>query len=208
MSAPDRMDPPYVPIRRTGWATQRTPRSLLAAGVLFVLAAVGVGIAVHPTRSQRAADMNEFLHTMTMDIQSCAGGVAESLQAMRAIEAGTSHDLKTATHIATYGATNCSPANNELLADLVQYQVHESLARFNLNRAVNGLVTWAFPDAQRVQSDIAVILNSQGEARAAASAKLHRDLVVLDNQRAYVDGIMKTAITATSATGKLPSLPG
>jgi hypothetical protein len=208
MHTPARTDPPYVPIRRTRWATRKTPRWLLVAGLLFVMATVAVGVAIHPTRAQRATDMNEFLHDMTVDIQSCAGGVRESLQLMHAIEAGTYHDLKFATHEATYGAGNCSPANNELLDDLIQYQVHESLARFRLDRAVNGLVTWAFPDAQQVQADVAVILNSQGEARTAATAKLQRDLRILDAQRAYVDTIMRTAITATAATGKLPPLPG
>jgi hypothetical protein len=208
MHTPARTDPPYVPIRRTRWATRKTPRWLLVAVILFVLAGVAVGIAIHPTQSQRATDMNDFLHDMKTGIQSCAGGVRESLQVLHAINAGTSQDVKTATHVATYGAANCSPANNELLADLVQYQVHESLARFRLDRAVNGLVTWAFPDAQRVQADVAVILNSQGAARPAATAKLQRDLRVLDGQRAYVYGIMNRAIAGTGATGKLPALPG
>jgi hypothetical protein len=208
MHTPARADPPYVPIRHTRWATRKTPRWLLAAVLLFVTAGVAVGLAIHPTQRQRAADLNEFLHSMTTGIQSCAGGVRESLQVLHAINTGTSHDVKTATHVATYGAANCSPANNELLADLVQYQVHESLARFRLERAVNGLVTWAFPDAQRVMTDVAVILNSRGAARTAATAHLQRDLRVLDGQRAYVNSIMRTAITATGASGKLPQLPG
>lgn len=208
MHTPAQTDPPYVPIRRTPWATRKTPRWLLAAVLLFVAASVAVGVAIHPTQSQRAADMNEFLHAMTTGIQSCAGGVRESLQVLHAINTGASHDVKTATHVATYGAANCSPANNELLADLVLYQVHESLARFKLERAVKGLVTWAFPDAQKVQTDVAVILNSRGAARTAATAQLQRDLRVLDGQRAYVNSIMRTAITATAASGKLPQLPG
>jgi hypothetical protein len=118
------------------------------------------------------------------------------------------HDLPTAIHIASYGASNCSPANNELLDDLVQYQVSESLASFGLPRAVNGLVTWAFPDAQRVQDDVAGVLQANGAARAAATVKLHRDLRTLDAQRVYVNKIMMKAVTATAATGKLPVLPG
>ena len=139
---------------------------------------------------------------MTTDIQSCAGGVRESLTAMRAIQAGTSHDVQTAIHIASYGASNCSPANNELLDDLAQYQVSESLASFGLPRAVDGLLTWAFPYAQRVQNDVADVLRANGAARTAATAKLHRDLRALDAQRAYVDKIMMKAVTATSATGE------
>jgi len=208
MSTPIKTDPPSVPLRHGGWPVRKTPRWLLVAGALVVVAGVLVGLAIHPTRSQRAADMNGFLTDMTTDIQSCAGGVRESLFAMRAIESGSSHDLSTAIGIATYGASNCSPANNELLADLTQYQVSESLASFGLPRVVNGLITWAFPYAQRVQNDVADVLRANGAARAAATVKLHHDLRALDAQRAYVDKIMMKAVTATSATRKLPALPG
>jgi hypothetical protein len=208
MSTPIKTDPPAVPLRHGGWPVHKAPRWLLAAGVLVVAAAVLVGLAIHPTRSQRAADVNGFLRDMTTDIQSCAGGVRESLTVMRAIESGTSHDLQTAIHLASYGASNCSPANNELIDDLAQYQVSESLASFGLPRAVDGLLTWAFPYAQRVQNDVANVLRASGAARTAATVKLHRDLRALDAQRAYVDKIMMKAVTATSATGKLPVLPG
>jgi hypothetical protein len=207
MQTPARADPPYVPIRRT-WPTRRTPRWWFAAWLLVLAAGVLVGIAVHPSRSQRAADLNGFLADMKTDIQSCAGGVAESLTVLRAIEGGTSRDLNTAIRVATYGAGNCSPANNVLLADLVGYQVHESLSSFHLDRVVNGMVTWAFPDAQRVQDDVAAVLRGQGAARAAATAKLQHDLRILDNQRAYLDRIMMAAIRATRATGHPPPLPG
>ncbi len=208
MHTPTRTDPPHVPLRHGGWPVHRAPWWLLAAGALVLAGAVLVGLAHHPTRSQRAADMNGFLHDMTTDIQSCAGGVRDSLTALHAIESGTSHDIATATGIATYGASNCSPANNELLDDLTQYQVSESLASFHLPSAANGLVTWAFPDAQRVQDDVAAVLGAHGAGRAAATSKLQRDLRALDAQRTYVDKIMMNAVTATSATGRLPVLPG
>ena len=171
-------------------------------------AAVLVGIAVHPTRSQRATDLNGFLHDMKTGIQSCAGGVSESLTVLHAIESGASHNLHTAIGVATYGASNCSPANSMPLDDLAQYQVQESLSTFHLDRVVNGLVTWAFPDAQRVQYDVAAALRAHGTARAAANAKLTHDLRVLNGQRSYLDKIMMTAITATGATGRPPALPG
>jgi hypothetical protein len=208
MSTPIKTDPPSVPLRHGGWPVQRAPKWLLAAGLLVLVGAVLVGIAIHPTRPQRATDMNGFLHDMTTDIQSCAGGVSESLFAMREIESGASHDLPTAVGIATYGASNCSPANNELLDDLLGYQVSESLASFHLTRAVDGLLTWAVLDAQRVQNDVAGVLQAKGAARAAATVKLNRDLRVLNAQRAYVDKVMMKAVTATSATAKLPVLPG
>jgi hypothetical protein len=184
------------------------PRWLLAAGLLVLVAGVLVGIAVPPSRSQRAADLNGFLADMKTDIQSCAGGVRDSLTAMRAIEAGTSHYLSTAIGIATYGSQNCSPANNVQLDDLVGYQVHESLSSFRLNRVVYGLVDWATPDALNVQADVAAVLRARGAARAATTAKLQHDLRILDAQRAYLDRIMMTAITATGATGHPPPLPG
>jgi hypothetical protein len=208
VQSPPRADPPYVPIRHTAWPVRRTPRWWFAAGLAIVVAAVLVGIAVHPSQSQRATDLNGFLHDMKTDIQSCAGGVRESLTALHAIEAGTRNDVGTAIHIATYGSANCSPANNMLLEDLVGYQVQESLSSFRLNRVVYGLVDWATPDALRVQADVAAVLRTPDAAGAAASAKLAADLRILDNQRAYLDRIMMTAIRATGATGRPPPLPG
>ena len=208
MDAPARTGPPHVPLRHGGWPVRRTPRWLLLAGVLVVAAAVLVGLAVHPSRAQRATDMNDFLRSMTTGIQSCAGGVRESLTVLRAIDTGTSHDRATAIRVASYGAKNCSPANNSQLADLTQYQVHESLARFHLNRAVEGLVTWAFPYAQRVQNDVAGVLRARGTGQAAARAKLQRELRDLVAQRARVLAVIRPAVRATGATGKLPPLPG
>ena len=208
MQSPPRVDPPYVPIRRTAWPVRRTPRWWFAAGAAIVVAGVLVGIAIHPSKAQRAGDLNGFLTDMKTDIQSCAGGVRDSLIALHSIEAGTSQDVGTAIGIATYGSNNCSPANNMQLDDLVGYQVQESLSSFRLDRVTNGLVTWAFPYAQRVQNDVATILRAQGAARAAATTKLHNDLKILDAQRTYLDKIMMAAITATGASGRPPPLPG
>jgi hypothetical protein len=167
-----------------------------------------VGIAVHPSRSQRATDLNGFLHDMQVDLGSCAAGVGDSLAALRSIEAGTRDDVTTAVGVATFGANNCSPANSMPLDDLVSYQVQESLASFHLDRAVTGLLTWAFPDAQRVMTDIAATLQASGPARAAATTKLQHDLRILNGQRAYVDRIIMTAVRATGATEKPLALPG
>ncbi|HEV2373880.1 MAG TPA: hypothetical protein VGS19_17115 [Streptosporangiaceae bacterium] len=209
MQSPPRAGPPpYVPLRHSRWPTVRTPRWLFLAGLAVVVCAVLIGIAVHPTRGQRATDMDGFLHDMTTGIESCAGGVGESLTVLHAIEAGTSHDVATAVSVAAYGAANCSVANNQPLADMTQYQVQESLARFHLDRVVTGLQTWAAPDAQRVQSDVAAVLRAQGAARAADTARLNRDLRAMDGERAYVDKIMNAAVAATGATAKLPNLPG
>src|SRR5579864_1704467 len=106
---------------------------------------------------------------MNTDIESCAGGVSESLTALREIQSGTSHDIKTAVGIATFGATNCSPANNMPMDDLVQYQPPESLASFHLEQTVNDLFTWGFPDAQRVQADVAMLLTASTSLSASVA---------------------------------------
>ena len=142
-----------IPTRRSGWPVLRTPRWMLAGGVVLVAGLTLAAIPHHPSTSQRAADLRGAVQTMNADIESCAGGVSESLTALRAIQAGTSHDVRTAVGIATFGAANCSPANSMPMDDLVQYQPPESLASFHLEQAVSDLITWGYPDAQRVQAD-------------------------------------------------------
>src|SRR5438477_10660259 len=110
MSTPTRTDPPHVPLRHGGWPAQKAPRWLLVAGAVVLAGAVLTGLAHHPTRSQRAADVNTFLNDMTTDIQSCAGGVREPLTALHAIESGAEHDVQTAPRIATSGACPRPPA--------------------------------------------------------------------------------------------------
>ena len=212
METPTRTDPPYVPIRHTRWPMQRTPRWLLLAGLAVLVGAVLVSLVHRPSQAQRAGDVRQFLTDMNTDIESCAGGVRESLAALYAIKPGTgstAQDTQDTIKIAQYGASNCLPANNELLDDLTQYQVTESLAGFHLDNAVTGLLTWAFPDAQRVQTDVANMLSATGAtARAQASAALTRDTRDLDAQRAKVDKIMMNAVRATSARASLPDLAG
>ncbi len=212
METPTRTDPPYVPIRHTRWPAQKTPRWLLLAGILVLAGIVLVGLVHRPSQAQRAGDLKGFLTDMSADIESCAGGVGESLTALREIKSGAStsaQDTQDTIKIARYGATNCSPANNELLDDLTQYQVTESLAGFHLDRAVSGLVIWASLYAQRVQNDVANVLSApDAAARTQASAALTRDTRDLDAQRAKVNKIMMNAVRATSAHVRLPNLPG
>lgn len=212
MDAPTRTDPPYVPIRTSRWAPhQKAPRWLLLAGALIVVGVVLVALTHKPSRSQQAGDLNGVLKDMTADIQSCAGGVGESFSALHRVQAGenSAKNVQATIKIARYGATVCSPANNELLADLTQYQVTESLAAFHLENAVNELVTWAFPYAQRVQNDVANQLGAQDAAkRQQYTAALQRDTNDLNRQRAKIDRILTKAITATGATARPPRLPG
>ena len=209
VDSPPRADPPYVPIRHTRWPARRTPRSLFLVGVALLAVAALVGLTHRPSTAQRAADLRLFLRNMNADIESCAGGVGESLIALHAIQSGASHDTPTAISIAQVGAANCSPANNELLDDLTQFQVTESLASFRLTRVVSGLVTWAAPDAQRVQTDVADVLSARSpQARASASAALRQARAELDTQRAAVDSVIETASAALSAHAVPPTLPG
>ena len=200
-----------APVRRrpTGWPVLRTPRWLLVIAAVLVAGMVLAAIPQRPSTTQRTADLRGFVHDMNTDVGSCASGVRDSLTALHAIQTGASHEVRIAMGIATYGASNCSPANSMPLDDLVQYQVTESLARFHLEVAVNDLVTWAFPLAQRVMTDVARQLNGQGApARTAAAAAMRRDLAALDRQRAAIDKIIMSAARALSAHVAPPSLPG
>jgi len=209
MSPPVRTDPPYVPIRHTRWATRRTPRWVLLAVALVVAGTVLVTLVHKPSSSERATDLRGFLGDMRYDIQSCAGGVRDSLTALRQIQSGASHDVNTGVYIANTGAANCSPANNELLDDLISYQVTESLASFRLNRAVTGLVAWAAPDAIDVQTDVTRVLRApSAQAKATDMAALQQALRRLDAQRAVVYAIINAASTSLSAHVTPPSLPG
>lgn len=209
VDSPPRSDPPYIPIRHTRWPGRRTPRPLIAAGLVLLVIAVLVGLARRPSAGERAADLRAFTRDMNAGIESCAGGVRESLTALHAIQSGSSHDTQTAIKIARVGAANCSPANNELLTDLTQYQVTESLASFRLGRVVSGLMTWASPDAERVQSDVADVLAASSPlARARASAALRQARAKLDVQRSAVDSIIESASAALSAHAAPPRLPG
>jgi hypothetical protein len=198
-----------VPLQQSRWPVPRTPRWLLLVLVALLGIGVLVALAHRPSTAQRADDLHGFLTTMRNNIESCAGGVSESLYALHSITTGSSHDTGTALNIASYGAENCSPANNQSLDDLTQYQVSESLASYHLDVAVNDLVTWAFPLAQRVQSDVADILTAHtAAAKASATAALRRDQRAMDAERAKIDGIIEPAIKALSPHASLPNLPG
>jgi hypothetical protein len=215
VETPTRTDPPYVPIRKTGWAGQRrAPRWLLLAGALIVAGIVLVALVHKPSKTEQANDLKGFLTDMRTDTESCAAGVSESLNALHQIHSAGSVSQHTADTIgiARYGAQNCSPANNMQLDDLTGYQVTESLAAFHLATVVNDLVSWCFPYAQRVQNDVANLAGAHTAAsRATYTATLRRDTADLNRERARIDTILRNAITATGATGtqaRLPNLPG
>jgi len=200
--------------RQSGWghpgrSSRRVPRWAYLAGIALLAIGVAVGLVHTPSRSERASDLMGVLQTMNADIESCAGGVGESLTALREIDAGASRDVTDAVTVAGTGASNCSPANNELIDDLEGYEVPESLASFHLQAAVSGLIAWAAPDAEQVQSDVAAVLAAPGPAaRAASRAALARALRRLDAQRSAADQPIRAALAALAVRAALPRLPG
>lgn len=185
------------------------PRIGYLAAAVVLTGAVLVALVHRPSTAERAADLRAFVSDMQADIGSCAADVGASLTALHAIESRASTNVATARVIATSGAADCSPANDELLDNLLQYEVTESLASFRLARVVTGLIAWAAPDAQRLQTDIATVLSAgTDQGRRAALAALGRDLQVLDAQRAFVDTIIRSASNALSARASPPLLPG
>jgi hypothetical protein len=201
-----------VSARPSGWPVRRTPRWLLLAGVLFLIAAVAVALVHRPSTAERASDMRGFLQEVNTDIESCSGGVGESLTALRDVQAehfGNSADISQGASVASQGAANCAPANNELIDNLEAYQVSESLDGYGLVSVVAELVTWAAPDAERVQTDVAQVLSSTTpQARSNAEAALSRDLKTLNAERAVIDTPIAKAIKALHMHAAPPKLAG
>jgi hypothetical protein len=202
-------DAPFVAARTSGWPTRRVPRWVIAAGAVLLAIAVAVGLSHRPTAGQRAADLRSFLHQLNADVQSCSGGVRESLFVLRQIDAGASQDKAMALSVANTAAANCSPANNELLVDLTAIQPPGSLASYHLQSAITALIDWAAPRASRVAADVAVVLSHHGQpAELADRANLQRALGQLDAQRRVVYSALKPVIKALSPSSSPPVLYG
>jgi hypothetical protein len=196
----------------SGWPVRRTPRWVLLAVVLVVAVTVVISLVHRPSQAQRAADMRGFLSDVTADIESCAGGVGESLSALRLVQSGqaaTSTDVSDGISVAQQGAANCAPVNDEELDDLDNYQVAESLDSFGLVAVVSDLVTWAAPDAENVQNDVAAVLQAQTpQAKSQAEAQLSHGLTILNAERAKIDGPIHNAIKSLAMHAAPPTLPG
>jgi hypothetical protein len=196
----------------SGWPVRRTPRWVLLAVVLVVAVTVVLSLVHRPSQAQRASDMRGFLSDVTADIESCAGGVGESLSALRLVESGqaaTSTDVSDGISVAQQGAANCAPATNESLDDLDNYQVAESLDSFGLVAVVSDLVTWSAPDAENVQNDVAAVLAAQTpQAKSRAEGQLSHDLAILNAERAKIDGPINKAIKSLAMHAAPPNLPG
>lgn len=204
---------PRPSARPNGWPVRRTPRWVL--GALAALLAVGVAVAlVHkPSTAERASDMRGFLHDVTYNIESCAAGVSESLAALHAVQAEnfrSAADVQDGISIADQGAANCSPANNEQIDTLENYQVPQSLYSFGLAASVTAMVDWAAPAAGDVQTDVASVLSATTPAaRAAAKTALSRAVAALDAKRTAIDRPINAAIKALHMQHAAPPpLPG
>ena len=194
--------------RPSGWPVLRTPRWMLAAGAVLVAGLTLAAVPHRPSTEQRAADLRGMVQNLTTGIESCAGGVSDSITALRAIQSGASNDVKTAVTIANTAAANCSPANSMPMEDLVQYQAPGSLASFHVQTAVNDLVTWGFPLAQRVQADVASLVTAKAPvAISRATAQLRKDQLALDAQRARINRLIGAASASLSAHVAPPNLP-
>jgi hypothetical protein len=208
VDSPTKTEPPFVPLRHTGWASRRTPLWVFAVIIVLVAGVVVVVLPHRPSQAQRAGDLKGYFGDVTAGIESCAGGEHDSMTAYDQVLAGDTADFSTAVGILTLGAENCSPANNESLSDFTNYQVTESLAQFPLDKADNDVITWAFPDAMDVQQDMLAVLRAgTPAARTAAKATLSKALATMDAQRAAIYNIWHAAEQTVGSTAALPYLP-
>jgi hypothetical protein len=196
------------PLRNGGWPVRRMPMWTPFAALVLLVGIVLVSLSHKPSNIQQVADLNSYMHDMNGAVESCAGGVTESQQAFSAVESGAAgSSLKTALSLTAFNASNCTPASNEALTDLTQYQVTESLAKFGLAACTNDYVAWSF-DAAQAQEDMATVLKaSSATARASANATLQGDLRKMDAERSVINGILHSAEHTLTDAAPVPNLP-
>ena len=208
MDSPTKTEPPFVPLRHTGWASHRTPLWVFGAIIVLIAGVVVVSLSHTPSSAQRASDLSGYFKDVNAGIESCAGGMRDSLTALHEVQAGDKADLSAALGILAFNGQNCSPANNEPLSDFANYQVTESLAQFPLDKADNDVITWAFPDAMNAQQDMVAVLQAGTPAdRAKAQATLTAALKAMDAQRASIYAIWRNAEKSVGSSAALPYLP-
>lgn len=208
MDPATKTEPPFVPLRHTGWATRRTPLWVFAALVVLAGGMLVVSLSHKPSQAQRAGDLKAYFTDVNAGIESCAGGMRDSIAALRKVQAGDRADLAAAIGIITLGAQNCAPINNEPLSDFTGYQVTELLARFPLDTADSDVIAWASPGAVKAQQDMLTVLNATSrDGLARANATLRQALLKVDARRAGIYAIWHAAERGTGATAPLPYLP-
>jgi hypothetical protein len=203
MTTPTQTEPPFVPIRRSGWATKRTPLWVFGALALVVAAGFLVALSVRPSQSQQAGDLRGYFGDVSTGVGSCAAALRDSMTSYQAVVGGDTAELGTARSIVGYGASNCEVASNESLSDFANYQVTESLDSLHLVAADNDVITWAF-DATTYQQDMLTALAAPNST--AARAALGPALAALNAERATVDGIWNAAKKSTGDASPLPNL--
>ena len=207
MTSPTQTEPPGAPPRRSGWATNRTPRWVFAVIALAVVGVALVSLSHRPSPSQRSSDLAGYFKDVQAGIGSCAAGLHDSENAYGQLLSGKAALDKNAESVFTYGGANCTLASNEALSDFGNYQVTESLASFNLDAADNDVITWSFDSTAAQQDMLAVLRATTPAARASAQATLKTAIGTLDSQRAAIDAIWNAAKKTTNATAAIPSLP-
>jgi hypothetical protein len=206
MTTPARTEPPLAPPRRTGWATRRTPLWVFAALAAALIGGYAVSLSHQPAATQRASDLTGYFADVNTGIGSCAAGLRDSMTAYQAIAGGDRAEFNTGVSILVYGASNCQVGTSEPIADFASYQVAESLASLNLDRADDDVITWVF-DATAYQQDMLAVLRAgSAAARTRARAALTPALATLNTQQATIDAIWNAAKKAVGSTTALPNL--
>jgi hypothetical protein len=203
MTTPTQTEPPFVPLRRSGWATKRTPLWVFGAIAVLVIAGFLVALSVRPSQSQQASDLRGYFGDVSTGVGSCAAALRDSMTSYQAVVGGDTAELGTAKSIVGYGASNCEVASNESLSDFANYQVTESLDSLHLTAADNDVISWAF-DATTYQQDLLTALAAPNTP--AARAALGPALAALNAERATVDGIWNAAKKSTGDATPLPNL--
>jgi hypothetical protein len=203
MTTPTQTEPPFVPLRRSGWATRRTPLWVFGAIAVLVIGGFLVALSVRPSQSQQASDLRGYFGDVSTGVGSCAAALRDSMTSYQAVVGGDSAELGTAKSIVGYGVSNCEVASNESLSDFANYQVTESLDSLHLAAADNDVITWAF-DATTYQQDMLTALAAPNAT--AARAALGPALAALNAERATIDGIWNAAKKTTGDATPLPNL--
>ncbi len=207
MTTPTQTQPPFIPLRRSGWATRRTPLWVFAALIVAAAGVLLVSLAHQPSPAPRAAALTAGVGDVEGGLGGWAAGRGDSENAYGQVLSGDTADAKTARAILTYGANNCTLASNQALTDFAGYQVTESLSRYNLDAADNDVLTWSF-DSTAVQQDMTAVLDAATPAaRSTAQGTLRAASAKLDAQRAALDAIWTAAKQGTGAATAIPSLP-
>lgn len=206
MTTPTQTEPPNASLRRSGWATRRTPLWVFAAIAVALLGVYAVSLSHKPSQSQRASDLTGYFADVKTGIGSCAAGLRDSMTAYKAIMGGDRAEFSSGASIVVYGASNCEVATSEPIADFASYQVSESLASLNLDTADEDVITWAFDATAYQHGMLAVLRAGTSAARTRALAALAPALARLNAERAAIDTIWTAATGSVGVSTVLPNL--